>query len=65
MTRKDRIVPKEEKIRRYFDSYIKLREAQIKNLRAKRFRMLVENEKNCNLITYPYYWLKWRGTGEL
>lgn len=51
---------KEEKIIRCFDSYIKLREAQIRNLKAKKFRMLVENEPKCNLITYPYYWFKWK-----
>ena len=50
----------EEKIMRYFNSFIGLKKAEIKNLKARKFRMLVESEPNCNLITYPYYFLKWR-----
>ena len=45
---------------RYFNSYIKLKRAEIKNMKAKKFRMLVENEPNCSIITYPYYFIKWR-----
>ena len=52
----------QEKIIRYFDSFIKLKEAEIRRLKARKFRMLVESESNCHLLTYPYYWLKWKKT---
>ncbi len=50
----------EENIIRYFNSHIKLEKARLRNLKAKKFRMLVENESNCNLLTYPFYFIKWK-----
>lgn len=60
MTQSDKIVKSEEEIKRYFDAYIRLEKAKIKNLKAKKFRILVENEPKCNLFNYPFYWFKWR-----
>ena len=48
------------KIIKYFNAEIRLKKAEIKYLKTKKFKMLVENEPKCNLITYPYYWLKWK-----
>lgn len=51
---------KEKNIIRYFNARIRLEKAIINNLKAKKFKILVENEKNCSIITYPYYYLKWK-----